>query len=225
MAPEASCSVLGSQRQNARLSMDWVITFQAFLITTSHPHEGLCVTLGCFEEAFSVRILAQTFEDGADCAGEPLFPLKLFGRGGIQSKEGGLCWKTINKKRFIRYPHTGVPGHPRPFGSGIGLSAPVGGEGDEPPELGRKGALLESAAGLWESIISFVRFGRKSFMTCSVSLAPSAWLRSRESWRFWRLAARRVEWDLGSKWLRAMLGDATGGRAEVYKRKTRVREM
>ena len=74
--------------------MDWVITFQAFLITASHPHEGFCIAFGGFSQTFSVRILAQTFEDSANCAGEPLFPLELLGRGGIQSEECGLCWKT-----------------------------------------------------------------------------------------------------------------------------------
>ena len=55
--PEASCSVFGSQKRNASLSMDCVITFQAFLVPASHPHEGFCVTFGSFLEAFSVRIL------------------------------------------------------------------------------------------------------------------------------------------------------------------------
>lgn len=74
--------------------MDWVITFQAFFIAPSHPHEGLCVTFGGFLEAFSVRILTQTFEDGANCAGEPLFPFELLGWSGIQSMEGRFCWNT-----------------------------------------------------------------------------------------------------------------------------------
>ena len=55
--PEASCSVFGSQKRNASLSMDCVITFQAFLVPASHPHESFCVTFGSFLEAFSVRIL------------------------------------------------------------------------------------------------------------------------------------------------------------------------
>lgn len=42
----------------------------------------------------------------------------------------------------------------------------------------------------------------------SSSVAPGAWfetfLGSVESWRFWRLAERRVEWDLESKWWWAM---------------------
>ena len=38
----------GSQKQNASLSMDWVITFQTFLIPASHPHEGFGVTFGGF---------------------------------------------------------------------------------------------------------------------------------------------------------------------------------
>ena len=85
--PEATCSVFGSQRQKASLSMDWVITFQTFLVTASHPHESLCVTFGSFLEALSVRVLTQTFENGANCAGEPLFPFELLGRSGIQSME------------------------------------------------------------------------------------------------------------------------------------------
>ena len=36
--PEASCSVFGSQRQNARLSMDWRITFETLLVSAGHPH-------------------------------------------------------------------------------------------------------------------------------------------------------------------------------------------
>ena len=71
-----------------------MITFQAFFVTASHPHESFRVTFGGFEEAFSVRVLAQTFEDGANCAGEPLFPLELLGWSGIQSKEGRFRWNT-----------------------------------------------------------------------------------------------------------------------------------
>ena len=98
--------------------------------------------------------------------------------------------------------HTHTPGHPRPFGSGIGLSMPVAemevyGEETPDPEW-KGGALLDSAAVLWESIFS-LRFGRNSFMT---SLTPSSWSGgtvSLESWRFSRLAERTVEWDLESK--------------------------
>ena len=146
----------GSQRQNARLSMGWVITFQAFFVTASHPHESLCVTLGRFPQAFPVRILAQALEDGADCAGEPLFSLQFLGWACIQSEEGGLCWKTMRTKKKKRVPmiaHT--PGHPRPFGSGMGLSEPVaeiGASGEGGPDCKRTGGLVDSAAGFWESI-------------------------------------------------------------------------
>ena len=71
--------------------MDWVITFQTLFVTASHPHESFCVTFWSFPQTFSVRILTKTFEDGAYCAGEPLFALEFLGWGGIQSKEGGLC--------------------------------------------------------------------------------------------------------------------------------------
>ena len=40
--------MFGSQKQNASLSMDWVITFQTFLIPASHPHESFGVTFGSF---------------------------------------------------------------------------------------------------------------------------------------------------------------------------------
>ena len=82
--------------------MDRVITFQAFFVTSGHPHESFCVTFGSFPQAFSVRILAQTFEDGADCAGEPLFSLQLLGWGGVQSEEGGLCWKPTKEKKKMK---------------------------------------------------------------------------------------------------------------------------
>ena len=56
------------------IQTNWVVTFEPLLVTTGHPHEGLCVSFGGFPETFAVRIFAQAFEDGADCAGEPLFP-------------------------------------------------------------------------------------------------------------------------------------------------------
>jgi len=68
-----------------------VITFQTLLIPASHPHESFRITFGGFLQAFSVRILAQTFEDGANSASKPLLPFELFCRSCIQSKEGGLC--------------------------------------------------------------------------------------------------------------------------------------
>lgn len=74
--------------------MDWVITFQTLFVTAGHPHESFCVTFGGFLKTFSVRILTQTFENGANCAGEPLFPFELLGRGCIQSKEGRFRWNT-----------------------------------------------------------------------------------------------------------------------------------
>jgi len=66
--------------------------FQAFFVTVGPPHESFRVTFGSFFEAFSVWILTQTFENGANCAGEPLFPFEHLGRSGIQSKEGGFGW-------------------------------------------------------------------------------------------------------------------------------------
>jgi len=81
-------------------------TFQTFFVPASHPHECFCVPFGSFTQAFTVRILAQAFEDGADSPGEPLFPFQLFSRGGIQSKEGGLCWKTDEKPVSVNVAQT-----------------------------------------------------------------------------------------------------------------------
>ena len=96
-----------------------------------------------------------------------------------------------NKNCLSGNRKTHTPGHPRPFGSGSGLSAPVEEMvvyGEETPELKRGPA--ESPAMLWETVLS-LRFGRNSVMT-SVSLAPCAWRGGSETWRLWRLAERRV---------------------------------
>ena len=190
-----------------------VITFQTLFISSGHPHECFGVTFGGFLEAFSVRVLTETFENGANCAGKPLFPFELLGRCGIQSKQGRLCWNTAEceKKLFFRWfsqtRKINVPGHPRPFGSGIGLSTPsaeMAVSGVNTPEVERKGGLLLlDSVGLWKSLFSFLlRFGRNSFMASSL-VAPPSWSEifwgSLESWRLWRLAERRVEWDLESK--------------------------
>jgi len=86
--------------------------FQAFFVPASHPHESFCVTLGCFLEAFSVRILTQTFEYGADCGGKPFFPFELLSRGGIQSMEGRFCWpaETVRVTHWAVYPGGGDGG-------------------------------------------------------------------------------------------------------------------
>ena len=185
-------------------------TFQTFFVASGHPHECLCVPLGSLPQAFSVGIFAQTFEDGADRAGEALFPFELFSRGGIQSEEGGLCWEVneeMNERADAVGQNSAAPGHPRPFGSGIGLSTPVAG-GEESPEF----ALVDCPTGLRESIIFSIRFGGwNSFMT-SLSLAPRSWAGTifgarPDSCRFSRLAERRVECDLESKLWRAMVGN------------------
>ena len=58
-------------------------TCETFFIPTSHPHERLGIPLWCFQEAFPVGILADTFENGAYGPSKLLLSFSLFCRCGV----------------------------------------------------------------------------------------------------------------------------------------------
>jgi hypothetical protein len=67
-------------------------TCQTLFIPSRHPHQGLGVSFRCAKEAFSIGILADAFEYGADGGGESDLTGGFLSRGSVDTRKGGLCF-------------------------------------------------------------------------------------------------------------------------------------
>jgi hypothetical protein len=65
--------------------------WQTLLVAFRHPHQGLGISFWCAKKAFSIGILADTFEDGAHRRGESLLAARFFSGGCIKARQGRLC--------------------------------------------------------------------------------------------------------------------------------------